>query len=156
MPGRRWAAVNEATLPGEVDGILELIVFTSGGVLLALEIIASRVLAPYFGNSIYVWGSLIGVFLTALSVGYAVGGRLADRHPSPGLFAGIVFAAKLDDAGKPAEAAPAPVEEAPPVEAAAPVGEERTAAPPAAPESAPAAEAPAEAPAPEPKPGEGA
>lgn len=75
--------------------ILELIVFTSGGVLLALEIIASRVLAPYFGNSIYVWGSLIGVFLTALSVGYAVGGRLADRHPSPGLFAGIVFLAGL-------------------------------------------------------------
>lgn len=67
----------------------------SGGVLLALEIIASRVLAPYFGNSIYVWGSLIGVFLTALSVGYAVGGRLADRHPSPALFSGIVFTAGL-------------------------------------------------------------
>ncbi|MDR7518898.1 MAG: fused MFS/spermidine synthase [Armatimonadota bacterium] len=63
--------------------------------LLALEIIASRVLAPYFGNSIYVWGSLIGVFLTALSIGYAVGGRLADRFPSPGLFSGIVFAAGL-------------------------------------------------------------
>jgi spermidine synthase len=78
-----------------VSHILELIVFTSGGVLLALEIIASRVLAPYFGNSIYVWGSLIGVFLTALSVGYAVGGRLADRYPSPGLFAGIVFLAGL-------------------------------------------------------------
>ena len=42
-------------------GILELIVFVSGGVLLSLEIVASRVLAPYFGNSIYVWGSLIGV-----------------------------------------------------------------------------------------------
>jgi spermidine synthase len=66
-------------------------VFTSGGVLLALEIIASRVLAPYFGNSIYVWGSLIGVFLTALSLGYALGGRLADRYPSPSLFAGLVF-----------------------------------------------------------------
>lgn len=59
--------------------------------LLALEIIASRVLAPYFGNSIYVWGSLIGVFLAALSVGYAVGGRLADRFPSMGVFSGIVF-----------------------------------------------------------------
>jgi spermidine synthase len=78
-----------------VDTILEVIVFTSGGVLLSLEIIASRVLAPYFGNSIYVWGSLIGVFLTALSAGYAVGGRVADRHPSPGLFSGIVFLAGL-------------------------------------------------------------
>jgi spermidine synthase len=65
----------------------------SGGVLLALEIVASRVLAPYFGNSIYVWGSLIGVFLAALSMGYAAGGNLADRHPSPSLFLGIVFLA---------------------------------------------------------------
>jgi spermidine synthase len=78
-----------------VASILEVIVFTSGGVLLSLEIIASRVLAPYFGNSIYVWGSLIGVFLTALSVGYAVGGRLADRFPSPAVFSGIVFLAGL-------------------------------------------------------------
>ncbi len=78
---------------GEVSAILEITVFVSGGVLLALEIIASRVLAPYFGNSIYVWGSLIGVFLTALSVGYAVGGRIADRFPSHGLFSGIVFLA---------------------------------------------------------------
>lgn len=67
--------------------------FVSGGVLLSLEIIASRVLAPYFGNSIYVWGSLIGVFLAALSIGYAVGGRLADRFPTPAAFAGIVFLA---------------------------------------------------------------
>jgi spermidine synthase len=78
-----------------VRAILEVIVFVSGGVLLALEIIASRVLAPYFGNSIYVWGSLIGVFLAALSIGYAVGGRLADRIPSPGVFSGIVFLAGL-------------------------------------------------------------
>ncbi|MGQ0549307.1 MAG: fused MFS/spermidine synthase, partial [Armatimonadota bacterium] len=78
-----------------MGAILEVIVFVSGGVLLALEIIASRVLAPYFGNSIYVWGSLIGVFLAALSIGYATGGRLADRYPSSGLFSGIVFLAGL-------------------------------------------------------------
>ncbi len=72
------------------DAILGLIVFTSGGVLLALEIVASRIIAPYFGNSIYVWGSLIGVFLAALSTGYFVGGRLADRWPSPALLAGLV------------------------------------------------------------------
>jgi spermidine synthase len=78
-----------------VRSILEVIVFVSGGVLLSLEIIASRVLAPYFGNSIYVWGSLIGVFLAALSIGYASGGRLADRYPSSGLFSGIVFLAGL-------------------------------------------------------------
>jgi spermidine synthase len=53
-----------------------------GAVLMALEILASRVLAPHFGNSVYVWGSIISVFLAALSLGYLWGGRLADREPS--------------------------------------------------------------------------
>lgn len=77
------------------SAILDLMVFVSGGVLLALEIVASRVIAPYFGNSIYVWGSLIGVFLAALSAGYALGGVIADRWPSRGLFAGLVIASGL-------------------------------------------------------------
>ena len=58
-------------------------VFISGAVLLGVEIVASRVLAPSFGNSLFVWGSLIGVVLTGLAVGYWVGGVLADRYPSP-------------------------------------------------------------------------
>jgi spermidine synthase len=64
-------------------------------VLLALEIVASRVIAPYFGNSVYVWGSLIGVFLAALSAGYYLGGIVADRAPSTALFSGIIFVAGL-------------------------------------------------------------
>ncbi|MDR5702045.1 MAG: fused MFS/spermidine synthase, partial [Armatimonadota bacterium] len=75
--------------------VLEVVVFTSGGVLLALEIIASRVLAPYFGNSVYVWGSLISVFLGALSAGYYLGGKIADRWPSLAVFSGVVFLAGL-------------------------------------------------------------
>jgi len=62
-------------------------------VLLALEIVASRVVAPFFGNSIYVWGSLIGVFLAALSLGYFLGGRAATRWPSWGPFLALVFVA---------------------------------------------------------------
>ncbi len=54
---------------------------------------ASRVVAPYFGNSVYVWGSLIGVFLAALSAGYYLGGIVADRAPSAALFSGIIFVA---------------------------------------------------------------
>lgn len=78
--------------PRRGRAILELIVFISGGVLLALEIVASRVVAPYFGNSVYVWGSLIGVFLAALSLGYFLGGRIATLWPSPGPFLGLIFA----------------------------------------------------------------
>lgn len=73
--------------------MLELIVFMSGAVLLVLEIVASRVLAPFFGNSVYVWGSLIGVFLAGLTLGYFLGGRAADRWPSGVVFSGLVFLA---------------------------------------------------------------
>jgi spermidine synthase len=64
---------------------LAFAVFVSGGVLLGVEIVASRVLAPSFGNSLYVWGALIGVVLSGLSLGYWLGGVLADRRPSIGL-----------------------------------------------------------------------
>ena len=57
------------------------IVAATGAVIMALEILSSRVLAPFFGNSVYVWGSIISVFLAALSIGYFWGGRLADREP---------------------------------------------------------------------------
>lgn len=61
--------------------VLKLVVFLGGAVLMALEIVGSRILAPRLGSSIFVWGSLISVFLTALSVGYYWGGALADRRP---------------------------------------------------------------------------
>jgi len=62
--------------------LLNIIIFISGAVLMALEIVGSRVLAPYFGNSIFVWGSLISVVLAALSLGYYWGGWLSERNPS--------------------------------------------------------------------------
>ncbi|MFQ5849720.1 MAG: fused MFS/spermidine synthase [Candidatus Binatia bacterium] len=62
--------------------LLYAIVFMSGAVLMGLEIVGSRVLSPYFGNSIFVWGSLISVVLTALSLGYYLGGWLSARSPS--------------------------------------------------------------------------
>jgi spermidine synthase len=62
--------------------LLNVVVFVSGAVLMGLEIVGSRVLAPYFGNSIFVWGSLISVVLAALSVGYYWGGWLSERNPS--------------------------------------------------------------------------
>jgi spermidine synthase len=59
-----------------------VVVFVSGAVLMALEIAGSRVLAPHFGSSIFVWGSLISVVMAALSVGYYWGGWLSTREPS--------------------------------------------------------------------------
>jgi spermidine synthase len=57
-------------------------VFVAGAALLGVEIAASRVLAPFFGSSLFVWGALIGVVLAGLSLGYWAGGALADRYPA--------------------------------------------------------------------------
>jgi spermidine synthase len=77
---------------GRAGGRLPILtaVFVSGAALLSVELAASRVLAPYFGNSLFVWGALIGVVLAGLSVGYAVGGFLVDRHPSVRLLEGAI------------------------------------------------------------------
>ncbi|MDA8017582.1 MAG: fused MFS/spermidine synthase [Thermoanaerobaculia bacterium] len=59
--------------------------------LMALEIVSSRLLAPHFGNSVYVWGSIIGVFLGVMSAGYWIGGRMADQRPDMISLSGIVM-----------------------------------------------------------------
>jgi len=64
----------------------------AGFVTLALEVLGFRLLAPFFGYSVYVSGTLISTVLVALSAGYYLGGRLADRRPHLPLFFALVFA----------------------------------------------------------------
>lgn len=68
-------------------------VFICGFVVMVFEIIGSRIVAPFIGTSTYVWTSLIGIILAALSLGYWIGGRIADRTPSRDLLAGILISA---------------------------------------------------------------
>ncbi|MEW6523061.1 MAG: fused MFS/spermidine synthase [Bacillota bacterium] len=72
--------------------MLYFVVFGSGAMLMSLEMVGSRILAPYFGTSIFVWGSLIGVFLGALSIGYFLGGALSDRAPRTEVLAAVLVA----------------------------------------------------------------
>jgi spermidine synthase len=74
---------------------LYALVFLAGVGTLATEICASRLLAPYYGSSTIVWANIIGLTLASLSLGYWLGGRLADRNPSPQLLGRIVLAAAL-------------------------------------------------------------
>ena len=61
---------------------LYVVVFVSGATVLAIEILGTRILGPFYGVSLFLWSALITVTLIALSVGYAIGGRWADRGPA--------------------------------------------------------------------------
>ncbi len=74
---------------------LKIVALVCGGGLMGLEMAGVRLLEPYFGSTIYVWGSIIGIFLGSLSLGYWLGGHLADRLPRIELLGGIVLLAAV-------------------------------------------------------------
>ena len=51
----------------------------TGAIILGLEIVASRILTPFFGVSLNVWSSILAVTLIALAIGYKFGGFLSNR-----------------------------------------------------------------------------
>lgn len=70
---------------------LLLTALVTGAVVMALEILGSRLLAPVFGSSLFVWGALIGVILAAMSSGYAFGGWISDRYTGGGVLAVLLL-----------------------------------------------------------------
>lgn len=81
MRVRPWAAV--------------ALVFASNACLMIVELVASRMIAPRIGVSLYTWTSVIGVMLGGVSLGNYLGGRLADRHASAHLLGTVFSAASL-------------------------------------------------------------
>lgn len=61
--------------------LLPVSVFVSGAVVMVLEVLGTRLIAPVYGTSLHVWSAIIAVTLLSLSIGYWVGGRFADRFP---------------------------------------------------------------------------
>ena len=68
------------------------VVFLANAALLVLQLVASRLLAPFIGSDLYTWTSIIGVFLAGIALGNAYGGKLADRYPSPRTLAALLAA----------------------------------------------------------------
>lgn len=62
--------------------IVLALAFSSGFIIMSIELLGGRILAPYFGSSIYVWGSIITIFMLSLSLGYLAGGRLSLNNPN--------------------------------------------------------------------------
>jgi len=69
--------------------------FVSGFIIMAIELLGGRILAPYFGSSIYVWGSIITVFMLSLSIGYLLGGRMSLHNPNLRRYGSFFGAAAL-------------------------------------------------------------
>jgi MFS family permease len=90
------ALATPAPLPptGRLVGI-GLIIFLANAALLVLQLVASRLLAPFIGSSLETWTSIIGVFLVGIALGNAYGGRIADRHPSPRTLAILLAAGAI-------------------------------------------------------------
>jgi len=57
--------------------LLQAIIFVTGGAILALELLASRIMTPYFGVSLYIWSGILSITLVSLALGYWGGGKLA-------------------------------------------------------------------------------
>src|SRR6185436_4374586 len=67
----------------------------SGFYVMLVELLSGRLIAPSFGNSIYVWGSVIFVFMLALAIGYLLGGIFSQYKPSVVRLCGILAASAL-------------------------------------------------------------
>lgn len=91
---------------GVPPGALLTTAFVAGLVSLALELTAARLLAPAFGTTELVWATVIGLILLYLSAGYAIGGRWADRSPTPATLYTLLAAAGLTIAVIPIAARP--------------------------------------------------
>lgn len=62
---------------------------------MGIELLGGRILAPFFGSSVHIWGSIITVFMLSLSLGYLFGGKLSTRSSSLSTYGSIFLIAAL-------------------------------------------------------------
>lgn len=87
--------MQQAKYQGIPSAVVIGVAFVSGFCIMTIEMLGARIMAPYFGGSQYVWGSIITIFMLALAIGYLLGGRLSMRSPNPVTYAMFFIAAAL-------------------------------------------------------------
>ena len=70
--------------------LIYMLAFCSGFSIMGIELLGGRILAPFFGSSVHIWGSIITVFMLSLAIGYLIGGKLSTRSASLKRF-GFIF-----------------------------------------------------------------
>jgi hypothetical protein len=78
-----------------VYAVFMLLLVTFGAVVMSLEILSSNLMSPYFGGSVYIWGSIISSFMVHFSVGYVLGGYLSRRLPRLSVLAAFLVVCSL-------------------------------------------------------------
>jgi len=79
----------------KINALIYFLAFSSGFCIMGIELLGGRILAPYFGSSVHIWGSIITVFMLSLSIGYLLGGKLSTRNPSLTKYGVIFFVASI-------------------------------------------------------------
>jgi hypothetical protein len=77
------------------QALIYLLAFNGGFTVMSIELLGGRIMAPWFGSGVYVWGSIITVFMIALSIGYLIGGRLSLLTPSLYRYGSLFLAGAL-------------------------------------------------------------
>jgi len=78
-----------------INKFIYLLAFCSGFCIMGIELLGGRILAPYFGSSVHIWGSIITVFMLSLSFGYLLGGKLSTHSASLKHYGAIFIIAGL-------------------------------------------------------------
>jgi len=78
------------TNPNWQNILIYFLAFSSGFSIMGIELLGGRILAPFFGSSVHIWGSIITVFMLSLSLGYLAGGKLSVHSASLNRY-GLIF-----------------------------------------------------------------
>jgi predicted membrane-bound spermidine synthase len=99
IPGIQHEIKHKHKNPGKTTNSIKatayLFAVLEGATVMAVELMAARMLAPYFGSSLNVWGAVIGITLLSLASGYFLGGRIADKYTHLNTLLWVLFVASL-------------------------------------------------------------